>query len=70
MLWNNSTRTGSDGSFVWTATVTLNQKQDEWQGTAGKIGDVDVSGMTPKSGGTCTISYSQSSGACTIAFST
>ncbi len=63
------TRTGSDGSFVWTATVNLKQTQDGWQGTAEEIGGVDVSSMSPSAGGTCTITYTQSSGNCTIAFS-
>ena len=66
----NVTRTGSaDGSFVWTATVTLKQAQDGWQGAADEIGGIDVSGMTPKAGGTCTITYTQSTDTAAIAFS-
>ena len=63
------TRSGSDGSFIWTATVDLKQTQDGWQGSADEIGGIDVSSMSPKASGTCTITYTQSSDTTTIAFS-
>ena len=65
----NVSRSGSDGTFVWTSTVDLKQTQNGWQGPADEIGGIDVSSMTPTAGGTCTITYTQSTGACTIAFS-
>lgn len=64
----NVTRTGSDGSYVWTATVDLKQSQDGWQGAADEIGGIDISGMTPKAGKTCTITYTQATDTAAIVF--
>ena len=66
----NITRTGTAGSFKWSATVNLKQSQDEWQGAADDVGGVDVSTMTPKAGGTCTISFTEGDANADIAFST
>ena len=66
----NITRTGSAGSFTWTATVDLKQSVDGWDGAADDVGGVDVSGMTPKAGGTCTISFTEGDANADIAFST
>ena len=66
----NITRTGTAGSFKWSATVDLKQSQDEWQGAADDVGGVDVSTMTPKAGGQCTISFTEGDANADIAFST
>ena len=65
----NVSRTGDAGSYVWTATVTLKQSQDGWQGVADEIGGIDVSSMSPSAGGTCTITYTQATDTAAIAFS-
>ena len=63
-------RSGSDGSYVWTATVTLTQKQNDWQGAVDKIGGVDISTSEPKASGTCTVTYTQNTDTSAITFST
>ena len=63
-------RSGSAGSYVWTATVDLTQSQDSWQGSADNVGGIDVSTMTPKAGGKCTITYTQATDTAAITFST
>ena len=63
-------RSGNAGSFVWTATVTpLKQSVDGWQGAVADIGGIDVSAMTPKAGGTCTITFTEGDMNAEIAFS-
>ena len=66
----NVTRTGTAGSFVWSSTVDLKQSVDGWDGAADDVGGIDVSSMTPKAGGTCTISYTEGDGEADISFST
>ena len=63
-------RSGSDGSYVWTATVTLTQKQNDWQGAVDKIGGIDISSTHPKVSGTCTVTYTQNTDTSAITFST
>ena len=65
----NITRTGDAGSYVWTATANLKQSVDGWQGPADEIGGVDVSGMSPSAGGTCTISFTEGDANADIDFS-
>ncbi|MBR2787973.1 MAG: hypothetical protein IKD94_02305 [Erysipelotrichaceae bacterium] len=65
----NVTRTGTSSPYTWTATVTLKQSQDGWQGPADEIGGIDISGETPTAGGTCTISFTEGDANADISFS-
>lgn len=58
-----------DGAYVWTATVDLKQKQDDWQSAVDEVGGSDISASKPKVGGTCTITYTQSTDESKIEFS-
>ena len=69
-------RTGSPGSYVWTYQtdsshkyVQLKQSVDGWQGPAEEIGGIDISSMTPKAGGNCTVSFTEGEANADIAFS-
>ena len=63
--------TGSEGSFVYTATVTMKQTQDDWQSGKQDIGGIAVAASgTVKGGGTCTIKYDQSTNATTLSWGT
>ena len=64
------TRTGDkDGAYVWTATVDLKQKQDDWQTAVDEVGGIDISASKPKVGDTCTITYTQATDKSKIEFS-
>lgn len=63
-------RTGTDGSYVWTATVDLKQKQDDWQGAVDEIGGVNIKDSHPKAGKKCTVTYTQNTDTSEITFST
>ena len=63
-------RTGKDGSYVWTATVELKQQQDKWQGAVDEIGGVKINKDDVKANGKCTVTYTQSTDASAITFST
>ena len=63
-------RTGTDGSYVWTATVDLKQMQDDWQGAVDEIGGVNIKDSHPKAGKKCTVTYTQSTDTSAITFST
>ena len=58
-----------DGAYVWTATVDLKQKQDDWQTAVDEVGGIDISASKPKVGGTCTITYTQATDKSKIEFS-
>ena len=60
------TLSGSEGSYVYTATVKLKQQQDEWQSGAQDIGGVSLAADTAKKLGTATITYTQSTNTTTI----
>ena len=60
------TVSGSEGSYVYTATVKLKQTQDNWQSGDQDIGGVSLSANTAKANGTATITYTQSTGKTTI----
>ena len=58
---------GTEGEFVYTAEIKLEQKQDGWQKTDIKtIGGVDVSGLGVGNGKTVVVKYEQKTDACTI----
>lgn len=60
---------GAEGSFVYTAVVQMKQTQNEWQAGDPDIGGIDLTGAgTVQGGGTCTITYTQSTNATTIQF--
>ena len=65
----NITRTGTASPYTWTATVDLKQGQNGWQGPADEIGGIDISGMSPTAGGTCTLSITEGAANATITFS-
>lgn len=58
---------GSSGSYKYTATVTLKQQQDNWQGSIPTIGGMTTSEQ-PKAGGTATVEYDESTGKTTLKF--
>ena len=64
------TRSGAEGSYVWTKDVALGQAQDGWQNESiknGEIGGVKVDGnITATAGKTCTVTYTQSTNAVTF----
>lgn len=64
-------RTGTDGSYVWTATVNLKQQQDKWQGAVDEIGGVkiDKDDVNVKANGKCTVTYTQNTDTSAITFS-
>ena len=53
---------GSEGSYIYKATVKLKQQQDQWQSGAQDIGGVSLAADTAKANGTATISHTQSTG--------
>ncbi len=53
---------GSEGSYVYTATVKLKQTQDQWQSGAQDVGGVSLAADTAKANGTATIKFTQSTG--------
>lgn len=58
---------GTEGEFVYTAEIKLEQKQDGWQKTDIKtIGGVDVSGLGVGSGKIVVVKYEQKTDDCTI----
>ena len=62
------TRSGASGSYTWTKTVNLVQKQDKWQSCVPNIGGVTIKTDDVKAEGTATITYTESTGNTTIAF--
>ena len=61
--------TGTEGAFVYTGTYVMKQRVDDWQSSnVGEVGGVDVSGMAPGAGATCTVTYTESTGQLAIAF--
>lgn len=65
----NFGRTGSENAYVYTAEVTMTQKEDDWKTTnaltavAGVTATGDVT-----AGGKCTITVTEATGACTIEY--
>ena len=59
-------RSGSEGSYVWTKDVVLKQQQANWQTTGAKIGETDVNDTNIPSSGTVTVTFTQSTGKCTF----
>ena len=57
---------GNEGSFVYTAKVTLKQNQDQWQSGAQDVGGISLAADTAVAGGEATITHTQSTGATTI----
>lgn len=68
------TRSGSEGSYVYQAVVTLKQAQDAWQSveTGGTVdaGGISIAQADAKAGGTATVAYNQADGTTTIEMST
>lgn len=60
------TVSGSEGSLVYKAEVTLKQQQDVWQSGTQDIGGVSLAANTAKANGTATITYTQSTNETTI----
>ena len=62
------TRSGSEGSYVWTKDVELKQAQADWQTTGGQIGEtvVNNTNIPATVGGTITVTFTQSTGAVTF----
>jgi len=64
------TRSGSEGSYVWTKAVPLKQSQDDWQTNVDdlKVGEVSVkTGITGVGANkTCTVTLTQSTNAVTF----
>ena len=61
------TRTGAEGSFVYTAKVTCKQTQDEWQSGAQDIGGVSLAADTFETDSpVAVITYTQSTNKTTI----
>ena len=62
-------RSGSEGAYVYTAVVKLNQKEGGWK-TESPEPLTAVAGVTatgdPTSGGTCTLTLTEATGVCTI----
>ena len=69
---NGVTRAGTDGSYTWTKTVKLVQKQAGWQnkaytdGTNGGIGGVAVTDDLAAVNGTVNVIFTQSTGKVTF----
>ena len=59
-------RTGEEGSLVYTAVVTLKQQQDAWQSGTQDIGGISLAADTAKKLGKATITYTQSTNTTTI----
>ena len=60
------TVTGSEGSYVYTAVVKLQQSQDNWQSGAQDIGGINIAETGATVGKSATITHTQSTGATTI----
>lgn len=63
------TRTGDAGAYVYTATVTLTQKQAGWttSGADTAVAGVKATG-NPVANGVATVTYTEATGAVTIAY--
>ena len=59
--------TEKDGETTYTATVTLTQKQPDWQSTAPQIGGLTADG-TPKADGTATVTVNSNGSVNTVKY--
>ena len=62
------TTSGTEGSLVYKASVTMKQKNDKWQSGAQDIGGVSIAADTTGTTTKAWVTYTQSTGKTTITF--